>query len=563
MRARLRTSCLAASILIGAQSAAPALAAAPAAMTPTGAVSAESGGVRSDFNGDGYSDLAIGSTGGPDRRFLDTDGEGRVHVLYGSRSGLTAAGDQLWTQESDGIADTKFGPFSEDESGDDFGSELATGDFDDDGFGDLAIGAPGEHPLQDPRPHALGAVHILYGSPNGLKGTNEIRWPAKVGIADDAIQFGTALAGGDLDGDGIDDLAVVTAWSTDFNTTPEDKIAVAILRGSQDGLRKVASTIWYEPGISVYGAQLASGDLDGDGIDDVALGIPGATRELWSSGHVRVLFGDAEEVGARNVLLTQDTDGMARFPGDADGAAEYEFFGAGLAIGDFDADGRDDLAIGTPGEGLPDAPCFDDSGFPRCPGIVTIVPGTADGLDLASSVVLAQGSDGMAGSSERGDRFGEVLATGDLNRDGWMDLAIGAPGETIDNLCPEESDDYETNGMCGNGAVTVVSGSANGLVPSVSSRWTLVTPGVPGRLTEFGYEGFGSTLAIASFGRGRAADLAIGVPAGGGHYYGHVDVLYGTTSGLSAEHAQLWSPNSAGVKGSSVALNFFGLALGQ
>ena len=519
--------------------------------------------VRSDFNGDGYSDLAIGSTGGKDSRFIGTSGEGRVHVLYGSRTGLTAAGDQRWTQESAGIADTKYSSLGGDESGDNFGSVLATGDFDGDGFADLAIGSPGEHPLQDPRPHALGAVHILYGSPKGLKGSNVIRWAKQVGIADGAIRFGGALTGGDFDGDGIDDLAIFTAWSHDFNSTPEDKVAVAILRGTDDGLRQVASTIWYEPGIGASATQLASGDLDGDDIDDIALGIPRATRDLWSSGHVRVLFGDVAEVGTRNVLLTQDTEGLARFPGDTDGAAEYEYFGQGLAIGDFSSDGRDDLAIGTPGEGLPDAPCFDVSGIPRCPGTVTIVPGAADGLDLESSIVLAQGLDGMAGSSERGDAFGAVLAAGDLNGDGWVDLAIGAPDETIDALCPEESDDYPTNGMCGHGAVTVVDGSATGLVPASSSRWTLVTPGVPGRLNEFGYDNFGGALAIGSFGRGRSADLAIGVPSGGQRYYGFVDVLYGTTAGLSTEHAQLWSPNSDGVAGKSVALNFFGYALSQ
>jgi hypothetical protein len=397
-----------------------------------------------------------------------------------------------------------------------------------------------------------------------LKGSNEIRWPAKVGIADGAIQFGGALTGGDFDGDGVDDLAIFTAWSTDFNSTPENKVAVAILRGTPDGLRKVASAIWYEPGIGAYATQLASGDLDGDGLDDIALGIPRAIHgELWGAGRVRVLFGDAAEVGTRNVLLTQDTEGLAHVPGDADGAAAYEYLGQGLEIGDFDSDGHGDLAIGAPGEGFPDGPCFDVRGIPRCPGTVTIVPGAADGLDVESSVVLAQGLDGMAGSSERGDEFGAVLAAGDLNRDGWVDLAIGAPGETIDALCPEESDDYETNGMCGHGAVTVVHGSATGLVPASSSRWTLVTPGVPGRLNEFEYDNFGAALAIGSFGRGRSADLAIGVPSGGERYYGFVDVLYGTTAGLSTEHAQLWSPNSDGVKGASIPLNYFGYALGQ
>src|SRR5207247_449249 len=72
-----------------------------------------------DFNGDGYTDLAIGV---PGESVNGRPGAGAVNVLYGSRYGLTAAGNQIWTEESLGLDAS--------EKGDHFGASLAVGDFD-------------------------------------------------------------------------------------------------------------------------------------------------------------------------------------------------------------------------------------------------------------------------------------------------------------------------------------------------------------------------------------------------------------------------------------------------
>jgi FG-GAP repeat len=87
--------------------------------------------LRADFNGDGAADLAIGAPG-------ENSASGVVHVLYGSGTGLTATGSQLWSQDSPGIAGGA-------EAGDIFGFALAAGDFNGDSRADLAIGAPGEN----------------------------------------------------------------------------------------------------------------------------------------------------------------------------------------------------------------------------------------------------------------------------------------------------------------------------------------------------------------------------------------------------------------------------------
>jgi hypothetical protein len=104
---------------------------------------------KSDFNGDGYADLAVGSPWGA--------GSGSVNVIYGSRRGLQAAGDLLWTLDSPGI---KGRGSTEPAAG--FGFSVATGDLDGDGFGDLAVGSP-QHQLDS------GAVNVIYGSHGGLR----------------------------------------------------------------------------------------------------------------------------------------------------------------------------------------------------------------------------------------------------------------------------------------------------------------------------------------------------------------------------------------------------------
>lgn len=108
-----------------------------------------------DFNGDGKDDLAIGATGEDVGSKVNA---GSVNVVYGSNSGLTAANNQIWHQDSAGVEGVA-------ETGDLFGSSLSVGDFNKDGFDDLAIGAQGEDIGSI---SAAGSVQILFGSATGL-----------------------------------------------------------------------------------------------------------------------------------------------------------------------------------------------------------------------------------------------------------------------------------------------------------------------------------------------------------------------------------------------------------
>src|SRR5205823_845404 len=144
-----------------------------------------------DFNGDGVEDLAVGV---PIESVASITYGGAVNVIYGSPSGLTATGNQFWTQDSAGIP-------GDADSGDQFGVSLATGDPSTAGDG----GSNGSYPN-------VGAVNVIYGSPSGLTLQGNQFWTQdSYGVLDQSEagdQFGRALAAADFGGTPEADLAI-------------------------------------------------------------------------------------------------------------------------------------------------------------------------------------------------------------------------------------------------------------------------------------------------------------------------------------------------------------------
>ncbi len=165
--------------------------------------------VHSDFDGDGYADLAVGA---PGDRVGTVDLAGAVNVLYGSSTGLSAAADQLWTQDSTGVVGTS-------RAGEGFGTALAAGDFNRDGRADLAVGAP----FDRVDGVSVGGVTILYGTSGGLRAGRSQRWDRSnlPGSPAKGDRLGAALAAADWDGDGYDDLVIGVPWA-DIEMTGDD-----------------------------------------------------------------------------------------------------------------------------------------------------------------------------------------------------------------------------------------------------------------------------------------------------------------------------------------------------
>jgi hypothetical protein len=135
-----------------------------------------------DFNGDGSTDLAIGT---PNAKVNGIANAGAVYAVYGSAGGLGVAGNQYWTQDS-------LNNGSASHAGDNFGAALAVGDFNGDGMADLAMGAPGK---TIGTATGAGAVDVLYGTPVGLTTVNDQFWDEKLlgGTSNSGDTFGGAL----------------------------------------------------------------------------------------------------------------------------------------------------------------------------------------------------------------------------------------------------------------------------------------------------------------------------------------------------------------------------------
>ncbi len=410
--------------------------------------------VCGNFNLDQYDDLAVGVPG------EDVGGEadaGAVVILFGSAAGLTATGNQIWHQDSTGVADVA-------EAGDRFGAALAAGDFDDDLADDLAIGVPGEN--IDTLNNA-GTVNVLYGGSNGLSAQDSQTWtedkPLVPNTSAGDESFGAALAAGDFNNDGFDDLAIGVPGEDPQGgtTTAVDGGAVIVLRGSSSGLTGVGSQFWSQANLAgdhehgdAFGYSLAAGDFDDDGFDDLAVGVPGEdVGSLRSAGAVNVVYGSAS-------LLTSSGNGIW-YQGNNNvvGVAETgDAFGATLAAGDLNGDGADDLAIGVPSEDVGDVP---DA------GAISVLLGSASGLSGSGSHIVHQDTASIEGVAEAADAFGSSVSAGDFHGDGRDDLAVGVPGESAD-------------GFGGAGAVNVLYGAAWGPSSSGDQIWHQGVAGIEG-----------------------------------------------------------------------------------
>jgi len=369
-----------------------------------------------------------------------------------------------------------------------FGYAVAIiGDLEADGVTDLLVGAPMDN---DGGPEH-GAAWILFMDTDGNVDTE-----TKISDRDgdfngrlrDGDRFGSAVAGiGDLNGDGFLDVAIGAPLDDDGG---DDRGAVWILFLRQDGTVRDEQKISNREGNfdgrlddgDQFGAAITPlGDLNGDGITDLAVGAPLDDDAAIDAGAVWILYMNADGTVLTEQKISAES---GRFDGSL---ASGDNFGRALAnLGDLNRDTFVDIAVGAPGD--------DDGASDHGAAWILFLLPTGEVL-IEQKISASDGE--LAVILNSGDRFGEALANaGDVNLDGVIDLAVGAP--------------FDDDGATDTGAIWLLFMKRDGTVDQLQkiSRGT----GLLGAALNSG-DRFGAAVAgIGNLDRRRAPDLAVGAP---------------------------------------------------
>jgi len=343
-----------------------------------------------DLDGDGINELAVGT---------DRD---EIYVLFPNADGTVKNLTKITGVTIGGTALTSLG------------------DLDGDGITDIAVGSK----RNDSVGIAKGAVFVLFLNADGtVKASTKIADETNGGPQLNASWFfGVSVAGiGDLDGDGVTDLAV----GARDPGAGDDSGAVFVLflntDGSVKGHKKIGHQLNGGPSLGslvVFGSSVTSlGDLDGDGVTDLAVGAPDDGTEVVNPGAVHVLFLNPDGTAKASRRIGRNANGGPTL-------GNNDRFGTSVSnVGDLDGDGVTDLAVGAFLEGT--------GGFHH--GAVFLLFMNPDGT-VSRWMKIADQTNGGPMLYENSQLGSSVTSLGDLNGDGATDIAVGARFDRSDGI---------------------------------------------------------------------------------------------------------------------------------
>lgn len=378
-----------------------------------------------DVNGDGYDDVIIGAY---EAKTDTEDNTGKTYIIFGTEHLASLSHVDLRKPSIDVV--TLIG----EDPGDQFGFSTTTGDINNDGYDDIIIGAMTSDPLD--RINA-GTTYILKGfsdfpSYNTFNINDITSGLIKIYGEDPGDWSGIGLAAGDVNGNGFDDV-IIGAWFADIEGEADangDAGITYLLAGSADifsigeiDLKNPVLTVTAihgERSLDYSGAEVAVGDINMDGFDDIVIGAHGYDSEIMTeNGCVYIVTGTSDITESGIIHLKDSSPGIIRIIGKA----HRDHLSRGI-IEDINKDGINDLIVASA-----DADPFGKAKA----GEVYILFGESVTdrdviyLDIPPSDMVTILGDDVDG------HLGFVLSAGDVNYDGYDDFIIGAHDSSPNN----------------------------------------------------------------------------------------------------------------------------------
>jgi hypothetical protein len=366
-----------------------------------------------DLNGDGIDDIIVGApfSDGP---FKERTDPGEAYVIFGSPD-LSGTVD-LGVRQAD-LRITAAEGFSH------VGDSLCTGDVNGDGLVDIVAGAPftGREPgspVGGPRTH-LGGVYVVFGSPTlaGSVSVGKDEQDFTIEGKEAFGELGDSVACGDVNGDGIVDIIAAAEAADGPDAARSNAGEVYVFFGSQELGGRVSAagdqqlTILGADPQDTLGFSLASGDVNGDGIDDIIVAArlaDGPDNARDTAGEVYVIFGSSSLEGTIDIALSQEDVVIV-------GGETHILLGS-VSSADVNADGIDDIIAGTRHAG----------GGKPATGEAYIVFGSST---LARTIDLALNDNDISIlGAQPGDGVGAFVAVDDVNGDGANEIILLADG---------------------------------------------------------------------------------------------------------------------------------------